>query len=219
MGAQSRKPDSLKFRTVYAMVWLALAVPLPLHIWTGLTGSMRVRDALVKTEGRWGFRILLAALALSPLARLLRWPVLMRYKRTVGLFGFAYAAAHGVFYWFYGRVWEFPLSVWQRRWYISLGIAALVLMVPLAITSTDGMMRRMGPSAWRRLHTLFYAVMLIGAVHALWQNNIDYLEPSLYLTAVAVLLIVRVPPVMNGLIKLTAPRRRRPQTEVQPATP
>jgi sulfoxide reductase heme-binding subunit YedZ len=206
-------------RLVYGAVWLALAIPLPLLIWTGLTGSMRARDALVKTEGLWGIRILLLALALNPLARLLRRPILLRYKRTIGLFGFAYASAHGVFYLLYGRVWEFPLSVWQRRWYISLGIAALILMMPLAITSTDRMMRAMGPSAWRRLHATFYAVMLIGAVHGLWQNNIDYLQPSLYLAAVVLLLIARIRPVMNALVRATAANRRVAKAHVRAATP
>jgi sulfoxide reductase heme-binding subunit YedZ len=191
---------------IYWAVWLALALPLPLLLWTGVFGSMRQRDELVQREGLWAIRILIAGFALSPVARLLRAPVLHRYKRTVGLFGFTYAAAHGVFYILYGRVWEFPLRIWQRRLYIPLGILCLLLLIPLAITSTDGLMRRMGPRGWRRLHAVIYPVMVMIAVHALWQTNIDYTQPLIYLAIVVLLLVMRLPPVMNALLRLTAKR-------------
>jgi sulfoxide reductase heme-binding subunit YedZ len=194
-------------RLLYWVVWLALAAPLPFLLWTGVSGSMRQRDELVRQEGLWAIRILIAGFALAPLARLLRAPILQRYKRTVGLFGFTYAACHGVFYFLYGRVWQFPLRVWERRLYIPLGILCLLLLLPLALTSTNGLMRRMGPRAWRRLHALIYPLMLMIAVHALWQSNIDYTQPQIYLAIIALLLAVRLPPVMNGLLRLTAKRR------------
>jgi sulfoxide reductase heme-binding subunit YedZ len=204
------RPSTASGRLIYVVVWLALAVPLPIILYTGLTGGMRGRDAMTERLGLWALRILIAGFALSPLARLLRRPVLHRYKRTVGLFGFTYAACHGVYYFFYGRVWEFTAAIWQRRLYISLGIAALALMVPLAVTSTDGMMRWMGPRAWRRLHTTFYGTVLVMAVHALWQNNIDYVQPGIYLALIVLLLIVRLPPVMQASMRLTARRRAVP---------
>jgi sulfoxide reductase heme-binding subunit YedZ len=199
---------------IYWAVWLALAAPLPFLLWTGVFGSMRQRDQLVQQEGLWAIRILIAGFALSPLARLLRAPVLHRYKRTIGLFGFTYAACHGVYYFLYGRVWQFPLRIWERRLYIPLGILCLLLLIPLAVTSTDGLMRRMGPRAWRRLHAVIYPLMVMIAVHALWQSNIDYTQPGIYLTIVALLLAIRLPPVMNLLLKLT---RRRPAKSVAPA--
>jgi sulfoxide reductase heme-binding subunit YedZ len=196
------RPGPERDRLVYWAVWLALAAPLPFLLWTGLHGSMRQRDELVRSEGLWSIRILIAGFALSPLARLLRAPILNRYKRTVGLFGFTYAACHGIFYILYGRVWEFPLRTWERRLYIPLGILCLVLLIPLAVTSTDGLVRRMGPRSWRRLHAVIYPLMLMIAVHALWQSNIDYAQPQIYLGIIVLLLLVRLPPVMNGLLKL-----------------
>jgi sulfoxide reductase heme-binding subunit YedZ len=201
------KPGPTRARLVYWAVWLALAAPLPFLLWTGFFGGMRQRDALVREEGLWAARILIAGLALSPLARLLRAPVLQRYKRTVGLFGFTYAAIHGVFYFLYGRVWQFPLRVWERRLYIPLGILCLLLLVPLAVTSADGLRRAMGPAAWRRLHASLYPAMLLIGVHGIWQSNIDYTLPAIHLAVIVLLLIVRLPPVMNGLVKLTARRR------------
>src|SRR3569833_2501762 len=208
------RPGPTRARLIYWLIWLAMASLLPFLLWTGLFGSMRQRDALVREEGLWAVRLLIAGFALSPLARLLRAPVLHRYKRTVGLFGFTYAACHGIFYILYGRVWEFPLRIWQRRLYIPLGILSLVLLVPLAITSTYGLMRKMGPRAWRRLHALVYPLMLMVAVHALWQSNIDYTQPQIYLGIIVLLLLLRLPPVMNGLLKL---RRRRPAKSTAPA--
>jgi sulfoxide reductase heme-binding subunit YedZ len=208
------RPAPGRERLVYWAVWLALAAPLPFLLSTGFFGSMRQRDALVQQEGLWAIRILIAGFALSPLARLLRAPILARYKRTVGLFGYTYAAAHGIFYILYGRVWEFPLRIWQRRLYIPLGILSLLLLTALVVTSTDGLMRRMGPRAWRRLHAVLYPLMLMIAVHALWQSNIDYAQPRVYLAIIAVLLVVRLPPVMNALLKLT---RRRLAKSAAPA--
>ena len=75
------------------------------------------------------------------------------------------------------------------------------------MTSTNGLMRRMGPRGWRRLHALIYPLMLMIAVHALWQTNIDYTQPQIYLAIIAVLLAIRLPPVMSGLLRLTARRR------------
>ena len=194
-------------RLVYWAVWLGLALPLPFLLWTGVFGNMRQRDGLVRDEGLWAIRILIAGFALSPLARLLRRPALARYKRTVGLFGFTYAACHGVYYFFYGRVWQFPMRIWQTRLYIPLGILGLLLLAPLALTSTDGLMRRMGPRAWRGLHALVYPVMLMLCVHALWQSNIDYAQPAAYLGLVLLLLLLRAPRVINGLLRLTSGRR------------
>ncbi len=193
-------PGPARARIVYRGVWLLLALPLPVTLVTGLIRGIRGRDEIVLHLGLWAVRILILGLALSPAARLLRQPVLHRYKRTLGLFGFTYALLHGVFYVVWGRVWDFPLRIWERRLYIPLGILALVLMLPLAVTSTNGMIRRLGPGGWRRLHRSVYPIMLIAGVHGLWQNNIDHAQPAIYLALVVVLLVVRLPPVMQTLL-------------------
>ena len=91
---------------------------------------------------------------------------------------------------------------------ISVIVMCLLLLIPLAVTSTDGLMRKLGPRAWRRLHAVVYPLMLMIPVHALWQSNIDYTQPQIYLAIIAALLVVSLPPVMNGLLRLTRGRAR-----------
>ena len=161
---------------------------------------------MIRDLGLWGIRILILGFCITPAARLLRRPRLLRYRRTLGLFGFAYAAVHGPYYAFYGRLWELPLRLWERRPYFAIGIAALVLLTPLAVTSTDAMIRRLGPAGWRRLHQSVYAAMVLTSVHALWQNSIDHTQPAIYMAIIAGLLVVRLPPVMRALTGRTRAR-------------
>ncbi len=202
------KPGAARDRLVYRIVWVLLALPLPIILIHGLTGPVRLREDMIRDLGLWGVRILIAGLCITPAARLLRRPGLLRYRRTVGLFGFVYAAVHGPYYAVYGRLWELPLEVWERRLYFLFGIAGLILLTPLAITSTDGMIRRLGPIGWRRLHQTVYAAMILISIHALWQASIDHTQPAIYMALIAGLLIVRLPPVMRALMSHRRPRAR-----------
>ncbi|MDB5458368.1 MAG: protein-methionine-sulfoxide reductase heme-binding subunit MsrQ [Caulobacteraceae bacterium] len=199
-------PRAARDRLIYWTMWVVLALPLPITLFYGLTGPVRLREDMIRDLGLWGVRILILGLCITPAARLLRRPALLRYRRTVGLFGFAYAAVHGPYYFVYGRLWELPLELWARRLYFVIGIVSLLLLTPLAITSTDGMIRRLGPLRWRRLHQSTYAAMVLVGVHALWQASIDHTQPAIYMALIAALLIVRLPPVMRAL---TGRRRGR----------
>jgi sulfoxide reductase heme-binding subunit YedZ len=206
------KPGAARDRLIYWTVWALLALPLPITLIHGFTGPVVRREDMIRDLGLWAIRILILGFCITPAARLLRKPALLRYRRTVGLFGFTYAAVHGPYYVFYGRLWELPLRIWERRLYFVLGIAALILLIPLAITSTDGMIRRLGPVGWRRLHQLVYAAMILVSVHALWQASIDHTQPAIYMALIAALLIVRVPQVMRGLMG-----RRRARAAAKPS--
>jgi sulfoxide reductase heme-binding subunit YedZ len=193
------KPGAARGRLIYWTVWVLLALPLPITLIHGFAGPVSRREDMIRDLGLWAIRILIAGFCITPAARLLRRPALLRYRRTVGLFGFVYAAVHGPYYFYYGRLWELPLRLWERRLYFVLGISALILLTPLAITSTDGMIRRLGPAGWRRLHQGVYAAMVLAGVHALWQTSIDHTQPAIYMALIAALLIVRLPPVMRAL--------------------
>jgi sulfoxide reductase heme-binding subunit YedZ len=199
------KPGVARDRLVYWTVWVLLALPLPITLIWGFTGPVARREDMIRDLGLWGIRILILSFAITPAARILRRPGLMMYRRTVGLFGFVYAAIHGPYYAYYGRLWELPLRIWERRLYFVLGIAALILLIPLAVTSTNGMIRRLGPVGWRRLHQSVYVAMVLVSIHAIWQSSIDHTQPAIYMALIVGLLIVRIPPVMRALT------RRRPK--------
>lgn len=199
------RPGPERRRLVYGIVWALLALPLPITLYAGFTGPVINREDMIRDLGLWGIRILIAGFALRPLALILRQPVLLSYRRTLGLFGFVYAAVHGPYYVYYGRLWELPFNRWVKRPYFAVGIAALILLIPLAITSTDGMIRRLGPAGWRRLHRTVYAALILTSIHAIWQNSIDHTQPAIYMAAIALLLLVRLPIVTRALRRRNGP--------------
>jgi sulfoxide reductase heme-binding subunit YedZ len=165
--------------------------------------------------GQWTFRMLLVGLALTPLRILfgLAWPLQLR--RLVGLFAFCYACLHlGVWvvldhYFDWGEMWTDLL----KRRYITAGMAALALLVPLAATSTGGMVRRLGGAAWRRLHRLVYLVAVLAALHFLWLAKAVRSEQYVYAAIVALLLGVRLWDTLRRRL-----RRRRGAITTRPAS-
>lgn len=170
-----------------------MALPLVLDLWRGRGGMFFAREAANVDMGRWAWRFLLLALATRPAAQLLRRPLLLRHRRMVGLFAFAYALAHSLDYIDYARAWTIPFDVWLQRLYLWVGIAATLMLIPLAATSLDRIRRRLGPTAWRRLHRSLYVVGLLVMVHALWEETSDYTQSIVCSVILAVLLAVRLP--------------------------
>jgi sulfoxide reductase heme-binding subunit YedZ len=138
-------------------------------------------------------KFLLLTLALTPLRRLTSWAWLVRFRRMLGLFAYFYALLHFTVYAILdqglraGPIIEDIL----KRPYITLGVMALLLMTPLAVTSTRGMMRRMG-KGWLKLHRLVYVVAVLGVWHFYWQVKLDTFQPVVYTAILAVLLAARV---------------------------
>lgn len=177
-------------------VWLAGALPAVL-LFAAAAGNRLGVDPVKALElelGLWALRFLLASLAVTPLMRLgLR---LVKFRRALGLLGFCYVLAHFAV-WIaldMGLRWgQIAEDLWKRP-YILVGFAAFVLLVPLALTSTDGALRRMGAAAWRRLHRLAYPAILLGAVHFVMIGKVWTAESLIYLTITAGLLAVRLLP-------------------------
>ena len=139
--------------------------------------------------GLWALRLLLLTLAVTPLRQLSGQPVLLRFRRMLGLYCFAYASLHLTAYlvldlrgW-----WAQVLVEIVERPYITVGFAAWLLLVPLAVTSTRGWMRRLGRN-WGRLHRMVYAIAALGVLHFWWVVKSDFREPLLYAAILAVLL-------------------------------
>jgi len=189
-----RGASRMLYWTGYGCAWTLMALPLLWDLWRGSHGAFFLRETANVDMGRWAWRFLLLALAIRPAAQLLRRPLLLRYRRMVGLFAFAYAVAHSLDYLIYARAWAIPFFIWIHRLYLWVGIAATLMLIPLAVTSLDAVRRRMGPVAWRWLHRSLYAVGLLVMVHALWEDLSDYTQSIVCSVALVLLLAVRLPP-------------------------
>ncbi|MDX1780388.1 MAG: protein-methionine-sulfoxide reductase heme-binding subunit MsrQ [Thalassovita sp.] len=174
-------------------VYLIGMMPIPYLFWQGLNGALGPDPvkALEHAYGLWALNLLIAGLAVTPLRR--HGGInLLKFRRALGLLAFAYVVAH-LSVWAVldvqspGRVWADIL----KRPYVTIGMAAFVLMLPLALTSNNASLRRLG-RGWRRLHRLTYAVVLLGAVHFIMLVKGFPLQPLIYLAVVCVLLVLRL---------------------------
>jgi sulfoxide reductase heme-binding subunit YedZ len=153
-------------------VWILCLVPLLVLLYRALTDGLGANPISYVTNwlGQWTFRLLLVSLALTPLRIVtgLAWPVLLR--RLVGLFTFFYASLHFIVWILIDHFfnWDQMLADLVKRRYITVGMLALLCLIPLAITSTNGMVKRLGGTNWRRLHCVVYLVGILAALHFLW---------------------------------------------------
>ena len=144
-------------------------------------------------SGDWALRLLLATLALTPLRRLTGRAEFVRYRRMLGLFAFFYACVHLTVYLVIdlGGYWSQLLTEIAKRPYMTVGFSAWLILVPLAVTSTRGMMRRLG-GRWQRLHRLVYVAAVLACLHFLWLVKADHREPLLYVAIFAGLMAMRL---------------------------
>ncbi|HWP35629.1 MAG TPA: protein-methionine-sulfoxide reductase heme-binding subunit MsrQ, partial [Thermodesulfobacteriota bacterium] len=179
-----------------AAVWAASLAPLLLLAHRAATDDLGANpiSAVTTWLGDWALRLLLASLAMTPLHLLTgaSWPLALR--RLLGLFAFFYASLHlavwiGLDHFF---DWAAMAADVVKRPYITAGMSAFVLLLPLAATSTRGMMRRLGGRAWRRLHRLVYLVGILAVLHYAWLAKVGVLDPYYYAAVLALLLGVRL---------------------------
>jgi sulfoxide reductase heme-binding subunit YedZ len=178
--------------------------------WPALTGNLSANPLsdITNRTGLWTLRFVCLTLAVSPLRWLTGWNSLVRFRRMLGLFAFFYGTLHFLTYAILDRFMslEVPdmtsaaawraLGVWivddiAMRPYITVGFTAFLLMVPLALTSTAGMIRRLGGKRWRMLHRLVYVTAVAGVLHFWWLVKLDVSRPAFYGLIVAILLGIR----------------------------
>ena len=150
-------------------------------------------ETLQLQTGIWALRFLILTLAVTPVRRIFRWNQAIQYRRMLGLFTFFYAFLHLLAYAVLDRYFDFA-GVWEdvaKRPFITAGMLAFVLMIPLAITSTKGWIRRLG-RRWQLLHRLIYLSAIAAAVHYLWKVKIMSGSPIYYAVIIGVLLTFRV---------------------------
>jgi len=190
--AARKRPSKLQDNLVYAAVWVACLAPLLWLAWRAFSGDLGANpiETLVRQIGVWGLRLLLLGLAITPAARIFNQPRLVRFRRTIGLFAFSYVCLHlltyvGVDLFFdWGQLWKAIL----KRPFITLGMAAFVLLIPLAVTSTNGMIKRLGRATWQRIHWLIYLIVPLGVAHYYLLVKADHRPPLVYAAIVAVLM-------------------------------
>jgi sulfoxide reductase heme-binding subunit YedZ len=185
-------------RTLKALVFLLCLLPLgklALEIFgvSGMSLGANPIEELIHRLGKWGLNFLLITLTVTPVRKLTGMNWLIRFRRMLGLFAFFYLLMHFLVYAGLDQRFDLPVIVEDiiERPYITIGISALLLLVPLAVTSTNAMMRRLG-SRWQKLHRLVYLIATLGVVHFYWQVKKDILEPSVYIAILAVLLGYRL---------------------------
>jgi sulfoxide reductase heme-binding subunit YedZ len=173
-------------------VFLLLLAPLAGLAWRGFHDQLGANpiEAITKGTGVWTLRVLLLTLAISPARRLLGWPNLIRFRRMTGLFAFFYALLHLTTYLWLDKFFDVE-EMWRdvvKRRFITAGLAAFLLMVPLAVTSTAGWIRRLGGKRWQALHRLVYVSAVAAVVHYLWLVKADIRPPTLYAAVLMLLL-------------------------------
>lgn len=171
-------------------------VPVALLVrgaFAGTLGANPVSTITLET-GTWTLRFLMITLAITPLRRLLSQPWLIKFRRMCGLFAFFYGSLHFLTYIWFDQFFAFfaILKDVQKRPFITAGFTGFVLMVPLALTSTAGMIRRMGGRNWQRLHRAIYLSAIAGVVHYWWLVKADVLRPQTYAAILTVLLGFRL---------------------------
>ncbi|MFO7771936.1 MAG: protein-methionine-sulfoxide reductase heme-binding subunit MsrQ [Roseovarius gahaiensis] len=169
------------------------ALPAVWLFYAGLTGGLGVEPikALEQELGKIALQLLVAGLCITPLRRLAGLN-LLKFRRAIGVTAFIYVLLH-LLVWLVLDV-QIPAQIWGdilKRPYVTIGMLAFVLMLPLAATSNDWALRRLG-AAWRKLHKLTYVVAVLGAVHFMWLVKGFQIEPVLYLLAILALLVLRI---------------------------
>jgi sulfoxide reductase heme-binding subunit YedZ len=178
------------------LVFLICLVPLGVLIWEALTGGLGANPTqfLEHATGDWTLRFVAITLSITPLRKLFRQPQLIRFRRMLGLFAFFYGCCHFAVYLTFDQVFDLH-GIWAdviKRRYITVGFTGFVLMIPLALTSTAGWIRRLGGKRWALLHRAIYLTAIAGVIHYYWLVKSDVHLPLEYAAVMAILLGWRV---------------------------
>ena len=186
----------INMRWIKPPVVLLSLLPLANLAWRGLHDGLGANpiEVITHSTGTWTLVFLCVTLSITPLRRLLNQGWLVRFRRMFGLFGFFYGALHVVTYVWLDKSFDVPemLKDVYKRPFITAGFTALLLMVPLAATSTRGMIRRLGGKRWQMLHRLVYVSAIAGAIHYYWLVKSDETVPLRFAAVVTILLAYRL---------------------------
>jgi len=194
------------------IAFVAALGPVAWLVWAGLTGNLSVDPLadLTNETGLWTLRFICITLAVTPVRRLTGWNELIRFRRMIGLFAFFYGSLHFLIYVIADRFagLDFPdgFVAWStvmnlaksvasdvyKRPFITIGFTTLMLLLPLAVTSTAGWIRRLGGKQWQTLHRLIYVAGITAILHYWWLVKADVTSPQRYAIVIGVLLVFRL---------------------------
>jgi sulfoxide reductase heme-binding subunit YedZ len=184
-------------KSAYAkpVLFVLCLVPLAILIWRAFAGDLGANpvETITHETGEWALRFLLITLAISPIRNWLGDGTIVRFRRMFGLYVFFYACCHFLIWFIADHSLDFAdmLDDIIDRPYITLGFTGLLVLIPLAVTSNQAMIRRLG-RRWKSLHKLTYLVLVLAVLHFLWLVKADYLEAGIYAVIGAALLLQRV---------------------------
>ena len=190
----SAKMTDTRFHKI--VVFLNCLIPLAFLSWDWFFRQLGANpvEFFLRTTGVLTLTMLFLALAVTPLRTLFGWNLLIRFRRMLGLYAFFYGCVHLVTYSIFDKGLDFSAivgDVWKRP-FIAVGMTALTLMIPLAVTSTNGMIKRLGGKNWSKLHRLSYLIAILGVIHYYWIQKSDFTYPILFGLVLAGLLGYRV---------------------------
>jgi methionine sulfoxide reductase heme-binding subunit len=194
------------------VVFLLCLLPLAALGWQALHGELTANpiEFITHATGDWTLRFLIITLCVTPFRKILSLPELIRFRRMLGLFAFFYACLHFTTYIWLDKFFDLP-EMWKdiaKRKYITVGFTAFLLLIPLAVTSTAGWIRRLGGKRWQLLHRLIYFSATLGVIHYYWLVKSAVIRPLTYAAIVAILLVWRL------FVSLS----KKKQTRVEAAT-
>ena len=178
------------------VVFFLCLIPLGTLVWRGLNHGLGANPAefIQLTTGRWTLRFLIFTLGITPFRKLLNLPDLIRFRRMLGLFAFSYLCIHFLTYLVLDQSLDLS-AIWKdvaKRPFITVGFLGFLLLLPLAITSTAGWIRRLGGKRWHMLHRAIYFAAVCGVIHYYWKVKSDVRMPLFYGALVGVLLLWRL---------------------------
>lgn len=205
------QPSARAIGVAKVFVFALALVPLAVLVRMVLTDQLGPNpiETLNRFTGDWTLRFLFLTLAVTPLRQITGWQYLLRFRRMLGLFAFSYVCLHFLSWLWIDKLFDVDEIIKDviKRPFITVGFSCFILLIPLAVTSTQGMVRRLGGRRWRALHRLVYAIAIGGVVHFWWLVKSDIREPLIYAAILALLLGYR----------LWAHWRRLPARRLSPA--
>jgi methionine sulfoxide reductase heme-binding subunit len=188
-------PSPTVVRGLKVLVFLACLGPASVLLWKGFHEQLGANpvDVITRSTGRWTLTFLLITLAVTPLRKLSSSPWVVRFRRMLGLFAFFYGSLHLMTYIWLDKFFDVHAMLHDiaKRKFITAGMTAWSLLLPLALTSTAGWIRRLGGKRWQRLHRLIYFSATAGVIHFIWLVKADLRRPLTYGGILATLLAYR----------------------------